>query len=87
MLFGIQVKNPVSSFQGNHIMLRDFLTQKCEHKKSVVITLEEKVTDFGYPRACRYSNVDSENIKLKIGFRNSAYQFFSKCDFHFIKCG
>jgi hypothetical protein len=29
-----------------HIMLRDLLTQKCVNKK--------KVTDFGYPRACRF---------------------------------
>jgi hypothetical protein len=47
------------------------LTQKCAHKKMV--------TDFGYPQTPEH--VDSENIKLKIGFRSYAYQLFSKRDF------
>jgi hypothetical protein len=32
-------------------------------------------------------HVESENIKLKIGYGSSLYQFFSKRDFYFIKCG
>jgi hypothetical protein len=32
-------------------------------------------------------HVDSENIKLKIGYRPFLYQLFSKRDFYFIKCG
>jgi hypothetical protein len=32
-------------------------------------------------------HVDSENIKLKIGYRPMLYQLFSKRDFYFIKCG
>jgi hypothetical protein len=36
-----------------HIMLRDLLTQKCVHKI--------KVTDFGYPRACRFRKYQIEN--------------------------
>jgi hypothetical protein len=31
-------------------------------------------------------NLESENIKLKIGYRPSLYQLFSKRDFYFIKC-
>jgi hypothetical protein len=43
------------------IMLTDLLTQKCVHKK--------KVTDFGYPRTCRF-----RKIKFYIGRRSSLYQ-------------
>jgi hypothetical protein len=43
--------------------------QKCAHIKSLLILDTPE-------------HVDSENIKLKIGFRS-----FSKRDFHFIKCG
>jgi hypothetical protein len=57
-----------------HIMLRDLLTQKCLHKKRLLIL---DVPEY----------VDSENIKLKIGHRPLLYQLFSKRDFYFIKCG
>jgi hypothetical protein len=36
-----------------HIMLRDLLTQKCSQKKTV--------TDFGYPRACRFRKYQKIN--------------------------
>jgi hypothetical protein len=36
-----------------HIMLRDFLTQKSMHLKTV--------TDFRYPRACRFRKYQIEN--------------------------
>jgi hypothetical protein len=32
-------------------------------------------------------HVESENIKLKKGYRPYLYQLFSKRDFNFIKCG
>jgi hypothetical protein len=41
------------------------------------VVYKKTVTDFIYPRAW---HVDSENIKLKIGYRSSAYQLFSKRD-------
>jgi hypothetical protein len=56
---------------GVHIMLRDLLTQKCSHKKSLLILDTPK-------------HVDSENIKLKIGH---CPLLFSKQDFCFIKIG
>jgi hypothetical protein len=37
----------------SHIMLRDLLTQKCEHKKTV--------TNFRYPRACRFRKTKQTN--------------------------
>jgi hypothetical protein len=40
-----EFQNP-QIFQQTHIMLRDLLTQKCVQKNLV--------TDFGYPRACRF---------------------------------
>jgi hypothetical protein len=54
-----------------HIMLRDLLTQKCVDKK--------KVTDFGYPRACRFRKHEIENrfpelalpTFFKTSFKNS----------------
>jgi hypothetical protein len=57
-----------------HIMLRDLLTEKCEHKKKLLILNTPE-------------HVDSENIKLKIGSRSLLYQLFSKRDFLLIKCG
>jgi hypothetical protein len=48
-------------------MLRDLLTQKCSHKKRLLI--------FDTPE-----HVSSENIKLKIGYRPLLYQLFSKRD-------
>jgi hypothetical protein len=55
-------------------MLRDLLTQKCAHKKRLLI--------LGTPE-----HVESEIIKFKIGNRSSAYQLFKKRDFYLIKCG
>jgi hypothetical protein len=48
-------------------MLRDLLTQKCVHKKRVLILDTSEY-------------VESDNIKFKIGPRSSAYQLFSKRD-------
>jgi hypothetical protein len=50
-----------------HIMLRDLLTQKCVHKKRLLI--------LDIPE-----HVDSEKIKLKIGSRSLLNQLFSKRD-------
>jgi hypothetical protein len=50
-----------------HIMLRDLLTQKCAHKKRLMILDTPE-------------HIDSENIKLKIGSRSWLYQLFSKRD-------
>jgi hypothetical protein len=55
-------------------MLRDLLTQKCAINKRLLILDTPE-------------HVESENIKFKIGHRSSAYQFFFKHDFYFIKCG
>jgi hypothetical protein len=46
-----------------HIMLRDLLTQKCVHKKSLLILDTPE-------------HVDSENIKFKIGHRCLPTNFF-----------
>jgi hypothetical protein len=59
-----------------HIMLRDELTQKFSHF--------DKITVFGYPRACRFRKHHIEN-RLPSG--PSLYQLCSKRDFYFIKCG
>jgi hypothetical protein len=48
-------------------MLRDLLTQKCAQKNRFLILDTPE-------------HVDSENIKLKIGFRSLLYQLFSKRD-------
>jgi hypothetical protein len=40
-------------------------------------TRTKKVTDFGYPRACRFRKRQIENI----GSRSLLYQLFSKRDF------
>jgi hypothetical protein len=54
-----------------HIMLRDSLTQKCVHKKRLLISDTPE-------------HVDSENIKFLIGRRSLLYQLFKKRDFYFI---
>jgi hypothetical protein len=41
--------------QGNQIMLRDLLTQKCVQQKKLV-------TDFGYPRAFRFRKHQTSNF-------------------------
>jgi hypothetical protein len=53
-------------------MLRDLYTQKCSHKKWLLILDTPE-------------HVDSENIKLKISYRPLLYQLFSKRD-SYLKC-
>jgi hypothetical protein len=48
-------------------MLRDLLTQKCSHKKRLMILDSPE-------------HVDSEKLKLKIGHRPLLNQLFSKRD-------
>jgi hypothetical protein len=57
-----------------YIMLRDLLTQKCGHKKMV--------TDFGYPRACRFRKHQIENR-----FQELHLPTFFKTWFSFHKIG
>jgi hypothetical protein len=52
-------------------MLRDLLTQRCVHKK--------KVTDFGYPKACRFRKHQILNRSPEL-----ALPTFKKRDFYFI---
>jgi hypothetical protein len=66
-----EFQNP-QIFQQTHIMLRDLLTQKCLQKFLV--------TNFGYPRACRFR----KHQILKIGRRSYLYQLFKNRDFYFI---
>jgi hypothetical protein len=56
-------------YSSSHIMQRDLLTQKCVHKK--------KVTDFGYPRACRFRKYQIENRSPEL-----TRLTFSKRDFY-----
>jgi hypothetical protein len=49
----IRLPNVMEQSRARHIMLRDLLTQKCSHNK--------ELTDFGYPRACRFRKHQIEN--------------------------
>jgi hypothetical protein len=55
-------------------MLRDLLTQKCAHKKRLLILDTPE-------------HVDSENIKLKIGSQSLLNHFFQNVIFKVAKIG
>jgi hypothetical protein len=65
---GPQTKSIEKNRSRTHIMLRDLLTQKCVQKFLV--------TDFGYPRACRFRKYQIENRSLAL-----VLPIFSKRDF------
>jgi hypothetical protein len=53
-------------------------------------TRNQKYSVLGKPKYTETlirATLDSEDIKLKIGYGPSLYQLFSKRDFYFIKCG
>jgi hypothetical protein len=47
-------------FFSSHIMLRDLVTQKSVDQKTV--------TDFRYPRACRFRKYQIENLSILVNF-------------------
>jgi hypothetical protein len=51
-----------------HITLRDLLTQKCVHKKTV--------TDFRYPRACRFRKHQFKNRSPELALPTLKKPFF-----------